>query len=140
MPLSNPKFEESYGRLFGSQVSAGESADPFFAEFYSRFLKAGSVREMFTNTDMDKQISMMKQSLYNLVAFYVTNSPSPELERLAALHAKLGVGPEMFDDWLEALIDTVAAKDYLADNETLLAWCWALSPGVTYMRLNLMKE
>ena len=137
MALPNPRFEDSYARLFGPGVSIDESADPFFAEFYERFLVAPGVAERFATTDMTRQIAMMKRSLFHLVSYYVTNSPSSELERLAELHKNLHVSAEMFDDWLEALISTVEVFDRKADEATLLAWCWALSPGMTYMRMAL---
>lgn len=140
MSLDNPRFEASYSRLFGVNVSYDEDAGPFFDEFYRRFLEAPAVEALFTHTDMARQKTMMKRSLFMLVSFYVTGTPSGELRRLAQIHKRLGLAPAMFDDWMAALIDTVSCMDGQADEATLLAWCWALSPGVTYMRLSLQAD
>ncbi|NKC00040.1 MAG: globin [Pseudomonadales bacterium] len=137
--MANPKFEDSYGRLFGPNVSIDETADPFFAEFYRRFLEVSAIGALFTDTDMARQIAMLKHSLFHLVSYYVANYPSAELERLATFHKGINVSAEMFDDWLEALIGTVKALDPEADEATLLAWCWALTPGITYMRMRISE-
>ena len=92
---------------------------------------------MFENTDMARQVGMLKRSLFHLTTFYVTSVPSAELEKMAQVHRNLDVQPDMFDDWLSALVDTVMELDFAANESTKLAWCWALSPGITYMRLAL---
>ena len=138
MALSNPRFEASYGRLFGPNVSADSHAsDGFFEQFYARFLTHPAVAELFAETDMERQVQMLKRSLFQLVAYYVSGQPTSELRRITEVHARLNVSGAMFDDWLEALIDTVADVDHQADEATLLAWCWALAPGITFMRLQL---
>ena len=137
MSLSNPRFEDSYGRLFGPNVAMEEDAEAFFLAFYTRFLKAPGVAKFFASTDMNRQVKMMKQSLFQLVSYYVTNSPSAELKRLAAMHVNLAVESDFLEHWLEALIATVAEKDPFADEATQLAWCWALTPGITYFRMVL---
>ena len=138
--LSNPRFEDSYARLFGPNVSIDESSDAFFVEFYRRFLQSPDIAARFANTDMNRQIAMLKRSLFQLTSYYVTNSPSAELKRLAEFHRDLDIGEQMFDTWLESLIGTVEVMDEAADEATLLAWAWALTPGITYMRITLAGE
>lgn len=140
MAVSNPRFEDSYARLFGSGVTLDENADEFFEKFYRRFLSSERVSGLFAHTDMDRQIAMMKHSLFYIVSYYVTNAPSAELDRLATLHRQLELEVDMFDEWLDALIHTVAESDSEADEATLLAWCWAMMPGITYMRLGVEGE
>ena len=135
MAIPNPKFEDSYGRLFGPDVSLNQDADQFFYRFYDRFLQSDEIAELFRETDMDNQVQMLKKSLLNLVAFYVTGQPGPELARIGQIHKSLRVTQGMFDQWLMALIDTVSELDEQADEETRLAWYWAMTPGVTYMQL-----
>lgn len=137
MALANPRFEDSYGRLFGPNVSIDASADAFFEEFYRRFLAVPQVAALFADTDMTRQVGMLKHSLFHLVSYYVTNAPSAELVRLAEAHRALELKADMFDNWLEALLGTVETFDPEADEATLLAWGWALSPGITYMRMSL---
>lgn len=135
MAIPNPKFEDSYGRLFGPDIALQKSADDFFYRFYERFLKSEEIAALFRSTDMDRQVQMLKRSLVNLVAYYVTGEPGADLRRIAQLHQRLQVKPQMYEHWLLALVETVLEFDPQADEETRLAWCWAMSPGITYMRL-----
>ncbi|MEQ9450368.1 MAG: globin [Pseudomonadales bacterium] len=135
MAIPNPKFEDSYGRLFGPDIALQKSADDFFYRFYERFLKSDEIAALFRATDMDRQVQMLKRSLVNLVAYYVTGEPGTDLTRIAQLHQRLRVKPQMYERWLLALVETVLEFDPQADEETRLAWCWAMSPGITYMRL-----
>jgi hemoglobin-like flavoprotein len=131
----NPLFDQSYRRLFGEGVAIEKSASPFFATFYDRFLRDDGVRALFEQTDMVRQQGMLRRSLFHLVAFYVSHEPTPELERIATIHANIGVTNEHYDLWLDALVETVRKHDPRSDMATELAWRWAMAPGITYMRL-----
>jgi truncated hemoglobin YjbI len=133
--MSNPLFDSSYARLFGDTISADEEADPFFMAFYQRFLEQPGISGLFRNTDMSRQVTMLRKSFFHLVGFYVTNTPSGELERMARLHVRMGLEPDHYDTWLDCLVATVAEYDSECDNATELAWRLALTPGITYMKL-----
>lgn len=135
MALPNPHFEASYARVFGGEVGMDERADAFFASFYQRFLEAPDVARLFAGTDVARQVQMLKRSVFQLVSYYVVGTPSAELERLAALHQRLGLSGELYDAWVRALVETAAEFDPDFDETTELAWCWALAPGVTYMQI-----
>ncbi|MDZ7669009.1 MAG: globin domain-containing protein [Gammaproteobacteria bacterium] len=132
--MNNPLFDASYRRLFGGDVAAGQS-DPFFAAFYRRFLADPDIAAMFRDTDMDRQVVMLRKSFFHLAGFYVTNAPSGELERVAQIHTRLGITSAHYDQWLDCLVATVAEFDPDCDHATELAWRWALTPGVTFMKL-----
>ena len=138
MPLENPRFQESYERLFGMGTSIGTEADAFFERFYEVFLADPEVAELFRSTDMQIQVTMLKKSLLNLISFYVLDAPTAELTRLAEIHRKIGISSQMFDVWLDALVQVVAEYDPQFTEATALGWCWALTPGITFMRLTLM--
>ena len=140
MPLDNPRFRESYERLFGVDVTMGESADRFFERFYDLFLEDPEVAELFAGTGMQRQVQMLKKSLFQLVSFYVLNEPSAELSRLAEIHKAVGVSPVMFDLWMQALLKTVEEFDPEFNELTELSWCWALAPAMTYMKLKLQRR
>lgn len=131
----NVLFEESYSRLFGDEVSLFDTANLFFKRFYHYFLQDPDVGKLFGKTDMSRQVSMLRKSFFQIAAFYVTNTPSAELERLAFIHAKLQIDNEYYDGWLDALIETVKEQDNECDLATELSWRWALAPGLTYMKL-----
>jgi len=131
----NPLFDDSYHRLFGHSVTISAEATPFFATFYERFLRDDDIRGLFATTNMVRQRAMLRKSLFQLVAYYVSHEPTNELQRIARVHAKIGVTNEHYDLWLDALVATVAEHDPECDMATELAWRWAMTPGITYMRL-----
>ena len=137
MTLPNPRFEESYARVFGGDVAMDDRADAFFSAFYDRFTADESVGRLFERTDRSRQVQMLKKSLFQLVSFYVVSNPTAELERLRDLHNRLRLPPAMFDVWMEALLDTVRQFDEQFDETTQLAWCWALAPGIAFMQHQL---
>ncbi|MEZ5560933.1 MAG: globin [Pseudomonadales bacterium] len=133
---NNPLFDASYDRLFGSDVTLSNAADAFFEDFYRRFLAAPDVGALFRNTDMARQVTMLRKSFFQLVGFYITSAPTAELERIATIHDRLGVSGGHFDRWLDALVETVVANDPECDLATEMAWRWAMAPGLTFLKLH----
>ena len=130
------RFEDSYSRIFGDRIGITAVGDLFFARFYEIFLASSpAVHELFARTDMPRQITMLRRSLYELVTFYVTGALTEPLRRVAQVHQHLGVTPELYDCWLDALIATVQEFDPACDELTEYAWRLALIPGVTYIKL-----
>jgi hemoglobin-like flavoprotein len=135
--LPNPRFEASYERLFGGEVAMGGKGAAFFESFYQRFLTDPEIARLFERADMKRQREMLRRSLFTLVSFYVLDEVSPELKRIAEVHHRLGLKPGMFDWWMQCLLDTVGEFDPQCDEATLLAWGWAMAPGITYIRIVL---
>jgi hemoglobin-like flavoprotein len=130
------RFETSYSRIFGDQVGISEAGEAFFVRFYELFLASSpAIREMFAQTDMTRQVTMLRHSLFELVAFYVSGILSEPLRRIAQIHQHLKLNPAMYDDWLNALVATVREFDDDCDELTEYAWRLALTPGITYMKL-----
>lgn len=135
MPLANPRFEQSYARIFGPGVTMNEGTDDFFQAFYARFLEHPEVAALFTNTDLQRQVGMLKKSLFQLISYYVVGGPTAELERLGQVHKQLGISSALLDLWMQALVDTARQFDPEFDEAAELGWCWALSPVIAYMQL-----
>jgi hemoglobin-like flavoprotein len=133
--MDNPLFEASYARLFGTGIATSPAADGFFQAFYRRFLVDPEIQDLFSETNMTRQASMLRKSFFHLAGFYVTHLPSGELARLAHMHYRLGVAAAHYDYWLDCLVATVAEFDPQCDLATELAWRWALAPGITFMKL-----
>jgi truncated hemoglobin YjbI len=131
----NELFEESYERLFGAGVGIEDSATPFFESFYRHFLRATGISTFFVETDMPKQVQMLRKSFFHLISFYVSGEPSSQLERIALIHHTLGIENNHYDQWLDALIATVREHDTQSALPTELSWRCAMIPGLTYMRL-----
>lgn len=134
MTLPNPHFENSYARVFGPGISMNKNADAFFARFYEHFLATPEVAVLFAHTDLGRQQVMLKKSLLHLVSYYALGELPAELQRLAQRHVELGVKAELFDVWMQALLQTLREFDNDIDEVTELAWCWAMDCGLTYMR------
>lgn len=139
MALPNPRFEASYERIFGADVAMGQQSEAFFMAFYQRFLLNPEVTARFAGVDMRRQAEMMRRSLFQLASFYVLGEPSSTMNRLAEVHQRLGIVSRLFDLWLQALLDTVQEFDGECDEMTLLAWAWAMTPGITFIRHSLIE-
>ena len=131
----NTRFDESYTRVFGEGVGLGEQATPFFEAFYRHFLEYPGIAQVFSNTDMHRQVAMLRKSFFHLVAFYLSHEPTAELTRIALLHHHIGIDATFYDVWLDALVSTVREFDPRCEPATELSWRLALTPGITYMRL-----
>ena len=58
------------------------------------------------------------------------------LQRLAKLHsrAELDIKPELYDLWLDRLVQAVKEFDPMFDPETETAWRRMLQPGIEFMK------
>ena len=126
-------FEESYRRL---TRDAGVRGD-FIEGFYQRFL-AGSpdVAQRFALTDMRRQQLMLARSLDEMARFSHDRRAPETLRRTAERHGPgdLEIPPGLYEEWLEALLDSVREFDPECTEEVILAWRVVLAPGIEYMR------
>jgi truncated hemoglobin YjbI len=128
-------LEASYARVFGRGATMNAQAEAFFDDFYRRFCAHEDVAARFADTDMAKQITMLRKSFYHLISFAAVDAPpGHELLRLAERHQHLGIEPSLYNRWVDSLIDTLAEWDPEFDTATALAWRAALAPGITIMK------
>ena len=126
-------FDHSYERV-KSRIIDGK---PFFGAFYDNFTSSHpAIAEHFAGTDMERQVRMMEKSFYGLFIFYATQNANDYLETIAHRHshADLKIDHQLYDLWLDALIDTVSQYDPQYSDEIALSWRIILSPGITYMK------
>jgi len=116
-------------------------SDPrFLTSFYDAFVGSSEeVREKFKNTDMSRQVRMLEDSLYVLAVAAQGGHASPArgaLPGLAKRHSRedLDIRPGLYDLWLAALLQTVAACDPEHMPQIEAAWRDTLSAGIEYMR------
>jgi len=127
------QFDESYERV--KTVVKNELG--FFDAFYHRFLQSSpEIAQYFKHTNMQKQKKVLEKSFYGLLIFYATNNANDHLEKIAIQHSKsaLDIKPELYDLWLESLIETVKDYDIHFSAEIELSWRLVLSVGITYMK------
>ncbi len=131
------EFEESYERLVGHGVGITARGQRFFTRFYENFLaRSPRIKDHFEHTDMSKQIIVLQKAMYHMISFYLLHEPNELLERVAASHSRAhhGIEPELYDEWLEALLLTVEQMDPDYNRDLRLAWQIVMMPGILYMQ------
>jgi len=112
----------------------------FLNAFYRSFVDSSDeVREKFRNTDFERQTRMVADSLYVLAVAAQGSRDSPAwaaLPRLADRHGRgdLDIRPELYDVWLECLLEAVRGHDPEHSPEIDAAWRSTLAKGIEYMR------
>lgn len=112
--------------------------DGFVSRFYT-ILKARSpeAAAKFAGTDMTVQKRKLSASLYMTM---LMDERSPEgrvhFERIAQLHGRdaLDIKPELYDVWVESLIEAAREFDPHFDQNTERAWRSLLAPVVEFMK------
>jgi hemoglobin-like flavoprotein len=113
-------------------------APEFLDRFYELYLSSSpEVAAKFQGTDFKKQKTALKASLYIML---MANERQAEwtahLERLARRHSRkeLDIRPELYDLWLECLLQTVREFDPRFNAKTETAWRNRLRPGIEFMK------
>ncbi|MGK9066614.1 globin [Stutzerimonas chloritidismutans] len=119
---------QSYGRCCAS--------DGFFDDFYATFLaSSAAVRAKFADTDMSAQKRLLRAGIMNLVLF-ARGMPDTKLKALGMSHsrAQLDIGPELYDLWLAALLQTIDQHDTKLTQPDRQAWRSVLGKGIEVIR------
>jgi len=112
----------------------------FMLDFYGLFMaRSDEIRARFANTDFKRQTRVLAESLWVMAVAAQAPKESPawgDLPRLARMHArdKLDIRPELYDDWLDCLIEAAQRHDPLFSPELEEAWRDTLAVGIAYMR------
>jgi len=115
------------------------NANPAFLDrFYEIFLASSpKVREKFGNTDFERQKRALRGSFHLLLlaADDEKRGPNRYLRDLAAQHGhrRLDIGAELYDLWLDSLLDTVRECDTEFSEEVENAWERVMMVGIHYM-------
>ena len=107
----------------------------FLDTFYDGFLsKSPAVAQMFAETDFTIQKLVLRQSLLDMLGFYLEMPGThEEIKRLGLRHKELGVTPEMYATWLDSLCEAIKKHDrrYTAELEQL--WREAMLKSIKEM-------
>ena len=112
----------------------------FFESFYELFIgTSDEVKEKFKDTDMKRQAKMLQDSLFVLAVAAQRGKDSPARYSMPGLaekhgHKGLDIRPELYDVWLDALVETVKRHDPEHSPEIEEAWRTTLASGIEYMR------
>lgn len=123
--------------LFNDSIERCSSRADFLRRFYTLFLASSDVvAKKFEHTDLRKQATLLKTSLYIMMLASGEAERIVHLERLAKLHsrAELGIKPELYDLWLDRLVQAVKEFDPMFDSEIDTAWRSVLQTGIEFMK------
>lgn len=123
--------------LFNDSLERCSSRSDFLSHFYSLFLASSDeVAKKFEHTDLKKQARMLKTSLYIMMLTSGESGRKEQLERLAKRHSRteLDIKPELYDLWLDRLLQAVGVADPKFDAPTESAWRRVLQPGIDFMK------
>ena len=123
--------------LFNDSIERCSRRPDFLHRFYTLFLASSdTVARKFEHTDLRKQARMLKTSLYVMMLASGEIERIAHLERIAKLHSRAGldIKPELYDLWLDRLMQAVRAFDPMCDPEIETAWRRLLQPGIEFMK------
>jgi truncated hemoglobin YjbI len=126
------EFHASFAR-----VTEPGRCEPFFDRFYERFVAADErVAAKFRNTEMAHQKEMLRESLAQMVDFFLKHQSNPYLVTLARIHGVRGhdIPVDLYDLWLDCLVATVKEIDPEVTDAVQLAWRIVMSPGIEFMK------
>jgi hemoglobin-like flavoprotein len=112
----------------------------FLLDFYGIFMASSDeVRQKFQNTDLKRQTEILADSLWvmaNVAASAKDSAAWDSLPRLAEKHdrAHLDIRPELYDVWLNALVETARRHDPLFTAKIESDWRETLAVGIDYLR------
>lgn len=112
----------------------------FLERFYEIFLASSpAVKAKFAETDFERQKRVLRQSFMVIEVCAESPPGSPAwsaLEDVAVAHDRhhRDIPPEMYDQWLESLVQTVRDVDPEVTDEVETAWRQMLASAIAYMR------
>jgi hemoglobin-like flavoprotein len=126
-------FEELFHKSYKRNVE--DKYYLFFSRFYEIFIDSSEeVKEAFKNTDMNRQVEMLQDSLHHIINFASSKKSNSFLEALAVIHKGNKITENMYDLWIQAILKTLQEIDPHYQPEEGLAWRIMLSPGIEFMK------
>lgn len=126
-------FTGSYGRVLEYKAEEMKFLDRFYEIFLS---KSEKVSDLFQQTHMSAQKTMLQDSLIYMRDFYLNRRTNEYMQHIGKVHSKSGknITPELYDIWLDSLLEAVKEYDPEFNDDIDLSWRIALSPGIAYMK------
>ncbi len=122
--------------LFNDSLERCTSRRGFLDRFYELLISSSpEAGQKLKHTDLKKQALMLKASLYMLM---LAGKPEAQayLARIASVHSRQGrdIKPELYELWLDCLMETVREFDPRFNQEIESAWRKTLRPGIEFMK------
>jgi hemoglobin-like flavoprotein len=124
--------------LFDQSLQRCNANPKFLDRFYERFLDSSpKVRQKFANTDFVRQKRVLRASFYLILLAAEDEEKGSEryLKELAVRHSSenLDIGSELYDLWLDSLLETVRECDSAFDSKVEEAWERMMGVGIGYL-------
>lgn len=124
--------------LYNNSFEHCMAKEGFLLHFYELFIGSSSeVRDKFRNTDLKRQVRILRKSLYVLTMAAVgTAEAKAELHRLGNSHGTAGmnIDPWMYDLWLDSLMRAVQDYDVAWSPEVEQSWRAVLRPHIEKLK------
>jgi hemoglobin-like flavoprotein len=131
-------MNDSEDKIFHDSFARCTQEDGFFKRFYDIFVNSSDeVKAKFENTDMEKQVKMLTSSFYSTkLATSESTVIQENLKKLATIHSnkERDIRPELYDLWLDALIQTVREFDSKFSYAVETVWREKMTPGIEFMK------
>ena len=143
-PARGNELNERDAELFNDSLERCTSDRRFLDRFYELFVTSSAeVAAKFANTDFRVQKAALKVSLYMIMSS-IEGKPegNVHLERIAARHSRnaLDIGPRLYDQWLECLIQAARECDPLFGDETEQAWRRVMRVGIEFLKSRYLSD
>lgn len=110
----------------------------FFPHFYKNFTsKSPDIAERFKNTDMKRQMDALRLGLQYMIMFASGSKiAAAKVEDLGLTHDRhhRNITPELYEAWLQSLIETIKSCDPNYSDEIAMAWRNTLGFGIRQMK------
>jgi hemoglobin-like flavoprotein len=129
-------MEQAILTTFDRSLARCTSQARFLDLFYEKFLASSpKVKEKFKDTDFVRQKRALKASLHMILLAAQDDDPGKYLNDIAEKHGakQLNVGAELYDLWLDSLLETVEACDPEYTPEVRHAWEEVMMVGIHYL-------
>ena len=131
-------MDEKVLATYDGSLRRCNSSRGFLDRFYETFLASSpAVRMKFDGTDLVRQKRALRASLHLMVlaAEDERNGPERYLRGFAARHsrAQLDIGAELYDLWLDSILDAVRVHDPEFGPEVEKAWEAVMTVGIKYL-------
>ena len=129
--LSVPELEQ-----YHQSLERALSCNEFLDRFYDGFMNSSAdIRQFFRNTDMAKLKRKLSTTL-RLITMAADDSPGADmyLEYLGKYHRDIHVTEDLYDKWLDALINSVRHCDPEYDDQLEQVWRNVINIGIQHMR------
>lgn len=134
----NPSPEDELKLVSESYQRCLQDAQ-FISNFYQLFFSQGglTVSERFKNTDMKRQMAVLRDSLQYMIMFASGSKIARgKIEDLGYTHDRLhrNITPEMYKIWLSCLLMAIEKADPNFNEALKRAWASVMSHGIVKMK------